>query len=332
MEEHSFLGEIGLRVLAALLPFLRPQSDFHWVFLAGFVATAFAVWLVRRGEAGGQGFLAFLFPREIWRQASPLVDLKLLLANGLFTLYFAQIDVAVRGVAVDGLTRWLGPSPALDAGGLALLAFGTLALGLAGDLGMYLGHRLMHRVPVLWEFHKVHHSAPVLVPFTALRQHPLDIMVNGFAIAVVVGLVGGVVHYLSPGFASFDVNRHNAVEFLFILTFLHFRHSHIWIDWGPLLGRVLISPAQHQIHHSADPAHYGRNFGVIFALWDWMFGTLYCPRGRELLTFGLGPETERQFRTLRHAYVMPFIAAGRLVAAAISRRAPPPPAGRSAPL
>jgi sterol desaturase/sphingolipid hydroxylase (fatty acid hydroxylase superfamily) len=54
-----------------------------------------------------------------------------------------------------------------------------------------------------------------------------------------------------------------------------------------VLGRIVVSPAHHQVHHSANPKHFNKNFGSCLALWDWMFGTPYMPeKTREPLTFG----------------------------------------------
>ena len=53
------------------------------------------------------------------------------------------------------------------------------------------------------------------------------------------------------------------------------------------LGRIFVSPAHHQVHHSGNPKHFNKNFGSCLALWDWMFGTLYVPeKEREPLSFG----------------------------------------------
>jgi sterol desaturase/sphingolipid hydroxylase (fatty acid hydroxylase superfamily) len=71
------------------------------------------------------------------------------------------------------------------------------------------------------------------------------------------------------------------------------QHSHVWLSYGPILEHLLISPAQHQIHHSRLDAHHGRNFGTTLALWDWLFGTLYVIRGREDLSFGLDGVAEK---------------------------------------
>jgi sterol desaturase/sphingolipid hydroxylase (fatty acid hydroxylase superfamily) len=69
---------------------------------------------------------------------------------------------------------------------------------------------------------------------------------------------------------------------------------------------VLISPAHHQIHHSAAPRHCDRNMGLVFALWDWAGGTLYPPDRRERLTYGLIDRAEgRAFSTVWQLYSRP---------------------------
>src|SRR5262245_13168877 len=77
------------------------------------------------------------------------------------------------------------------------------------------------------------------------------------------------------------------MAFLFITV--HLQHSHVWIATTGVLGRVILSPAHHQIHHSDNPLHFDKNFGACLSLWDWLFGTLHMPtRQREKLNFGIG--------------------------------------------
>ena len=66
------------------------------------------------------------------------------------------------------------------------------------------------------------------------------------------------------------------------------RHSHVPLSYGRRLEQVLISPLQHQIHHSIAIEHQNRNFGSKFAIWDRMFGTLITAKQVELpLRFGV---------------------------------------------
>jgi sterol desaturase/sphingolipid hydroxylase (fatty acid hydroxylase superfamily) len=82
------------------------------------------------------------------------------------------------------------------------------------------------------------------------------------------------------------------------------RHSHVWLSWGKPLSYLFISPAMHQIHH--DPKRMDRNYGEIFAIWDWLFGTLYIPIRREQFAIGLGAEGNPH-DTLAKAYYVPVL-------------------------
>src|SRR5262249_10844630 len=84
------------------------------------------------------------------------------------------------------------------------------------------------------------------------------------------------------------------------------RHWHVWISFGRRLGHLFISPAHHQIHHSADPHHWGMNRRFELALWDWLYGTLHVPTQRAELRFGLGDGTERQWHAVSALYLRPF--------------------------
>ena len=159
---------------------------------------------------------------------------------------------------------------------------------LAYELAYWLDHALSHKVPVLWEFHKVHHTAEVLTPLTVFRVHPIDTLVFANISALVLGLTGaGLQHLLGSAAAPFALSGSNVVLVGFVFLTVHLQHSHVWISFRGLAGRVFLSPAHHQIHHSADPIHFNRNFGSCLSVWDWLFGTLCLPaKRREALTFG----------------------------------------------
>ena len=64
---------------------------------------------------------------------------------------------------------------------------------------------------------------------------------------------------------------------LYIYLTAQLQHSEIWIPFTGVWGRVFMSPAHHQLHHSADPAHFNCNMGASLAIWDWLAGTLRMP-------------------------------------------------------
>jgi len=183
----------------------------------------------------------------------------------------------------------------------------TLVFALAADFGLYLHHVAFHQIPFLWEFHKVHHSAEVLTPLTDFRLHPLELVTNGMAKGILLGLAQGIFGYLMGSELNvIMLAGMNAVFFFYFLSGYMFRHSHLWISYGPVFSKVFISPAQHQIHHSSAQKHWDRSFGGTFAVWDWLFGTLYVPKSKEQLTFGIGTDTHEYRRPLQ-LYVRPFL-------------------------
>jgi sterol desaturase/sphingolipid hydroxylase (fatty acid hydroxylase superfamily) len=89
------------------------------------------------------------------------------------------------------------------------------------------------------------------------------------------------------------------------------QHSHLWVGFGPGWGKWIIGPAHHQIHHSADPAHFDSNFGSVLTVFDRMFGTFRMPaQQRERLTFGVHDD-EPNPHGWRAALFAPFLPAPR---------------------
>ena len=140
-------------------------------------------------------------------------------------------------------------------------------LFLAYELGYWLNHYLSHRIAFLWEFHKVHHTATVLTPLTNFRVHPVYMCIFLNILSLFTGLANGVGDYLfgqSPG--QYGVNETNLILVFFIYLYVHLQHTQLWIPFTGWLGRVFMSPAHHQIHHSSDPAHFNKNMGSCLAL------------------------------------------------------------------
>jgi len=216
-------------------------------------------------------FLKYLFPKKIILHRSSRLDL-------LFVFTYPVASMLLRPVLIFGV-----------AGIVFTLTLKGLT-GLFGDLvsfGEFASNKF-HKVNVLWQFHKVHHSAEVLTPLTDYRVHPLELMFYIHSKGIGLGLVQGVFAYLFTEAISVQtVLGLNAVFFFYYLFGYPLRHSHIWVSYGRVLSHVFISPAQHQIHHSVDKKHWDKNLGSMFALWDWMFGTLYVPASKEKLKFGL---------------------------------------------
>jgi sterol desaturase/sphingolipid hydroxylase (fatty acid hydroxylase superfamily) len=157
----------------------------------------------------------------------------------------------------------------------------------ADDFTRYVVHRAMHAFPALWQIHQVHHSAEVLTPATVYRVHPVEVFLHQVRGRATLGLVCGVFAYVAPGATWVEVLGVDVMTFAWCALGANLRHSQVWLSYGPSIERLVISPAQHQLHHSADRAHWDRNFGSAFAVWDALFGTLLRAGPRQRLRYGL---------------------------------------------
>jgi sterol desaturase/sphingolipid hydroxylase (fatty acid hydroxylase superfamily) len=202
----------------------------------------------------------------------------------------------------------------------------TFALFIAYELAYWLDHYLSHRIPFLWEFHKVHHAAEVLTPITNFRVHPVDSIVFTNILALIVGSTSGLVSYLfgSP-VQQFTIWNANALVLgsAFLVQQLH--HTSFWIPFTGIWGRIFLSPAHHQIHHSLNPIHYDKNMGSTLSVFDWLFGTLHIPaKEREKLTFGVS-DANAKTHTVEGLFVTPVIDAFRPACKAIGGQLSRPP-------
>jgi sterol desaturase/sphingolipid hydroxylase (fatty acid hydroxylase superfamily) len=293
-----------------------PSVSVFWGYLASAAAIAFAVYVVRRpdGRPSLRGFLHFVVPRSEARRRA-WHDVAIFAVNTvMYSLLFLPTIQAVSTAVGQGAWRELhaafGPVEDPLVGTGPRLAM-TLAVVMLADLAFFLSHWLQHRIALLWEFHKVHHSAETLTPFTVFRRHPVDVLVESSISGVLIGALYGLSGWLSGGaLDGYTILGVNVVLFLFLVLGFNLQHSHVWLSFGPL-DRVFISPATHQLHHSTDPRHLGKNYGNVFALWDGLAGTLYRPREFAPLEFGLGDEAHPHYRTLLGLYVRPIVRAAR---------------------
>ena len=86
------------------------------------------------------------------------------------------------------------------------------------------------------------------------------------------------------------------------------RHWQVWLSYGEKLNYWLISPAHHQLHHSAEPRDWGVNRGFEIAVWDRLYGTLRVPQDKpEDFKMGLGDETDGHWHGVWRMYVWPIL-------------------------
>jgi sterol desaturase/sphingolipid hydroxylase (fatty acid hydroxylase superfamily) len=261
--------------------------------------------------------LRVVLSRRYLGHRSHVLDVLLMAGNiSVFAIIIGQATLSMTAVSsgiLNLLTTVLWTNGATSLGNLAVGGIWGVSLFLAYELAYWLDHYLSHNVPVLWEFHKVHHSAEVLSPLTNFRVHPVDSLVFVNIVALCNGLTTGVLHWIfNAGPVQLDFFNATVLIGLAVTVFAQLQHTHIWISLTGIAGRLILSPAHHQIHHSVDPTHHNRNLGNLLAIFDWAFGTLHVPaRQRQKLVFGLNPRQAPK-HDLNEGLMVPFIDAGRL--------------------
>jgi sterol desaturase/sphingolipid hydroxylase (fatty acid hydroxylase superfamily) len=155
------------------------------------------------------------------------------------------------------------------------LPFGVqfgLFLVIADQMGYWM-HRAHHTFERLWQSHAVHHSSTELNWLSSVRVHPFNEVLQNAAIASPLILLG-----FQPGTV--------AVYLPFLTFYAIFVHANVRWDFGPL-RYVIATPTFHRWHHSMEADAINKNFAGLFPATDWLFGTLYMPKGVQPSVFGV---------------------------------------------
>lgn len=288
-----------------------PNERISALYILCTVGLAFVLW---RASGRGKSFRQWLLPRDVYTHRSNLLDIKLFITNKFLGFVGVTGAVFFPPLVAYAVLEMLSGAPVATPEGAAtwtVSLIATVIIVMTSDFCKYWAHRWHHELRALWPFHAVHHSADVMTPLTVMRSHPVETMIRNLLISAILGAVQGVMLFAVVGRIDIvTLGGANALYFLFNALGANLRHSHIWLSYGPVLSRIFISPAQHQIHHSRALEHHNRNYGSMFALWDWAFGTLYVPTRREALTFGLadadGTPIPQPYTTLAAALFGPF--------------------------
>ena len=162
-------------------PFLDPNKRVFWGYLGSSLIIALFVQIILAGVSTRRA-LTHIFSRRVWFSPSARADYKVLFINQALMMGIGPRLISKLAVATllfeslhiwfDGRAVFLSGSPAWVIAGLF-----TLSIFLMDDISKYLVHRALHRWPVLWAFHKVHHTAETLTPLTIYRTHPVEAII-----------------------------------------------------------------------------------------------------------------------------------------------------------
>lgn len=261
----------------------------YWNYLISEISTPtwnnYFYWLL------GLSLLVWLF--EIiwpWRKSQKLIRRDFWL-DGFYMFFnfflFSLIGYnALSNVAVEAFNDFLGLLGVKN-----IVAFQIdnwpvwtqfLLMFVLADFIQWNVHRLLHRVPWMWEFHKVHHSVKEMGFAAHLRFHWMETVVYKTA------------QYLPLAMIGFGIQEFFVVH-MFAVLIGHLNHANIGWGYGAL-GYIFNNPKMHIWHHSKqldEEYQFGVNFGLSLSLWDYLFGTAYIPKsGKDI---ELGFEGDEQY-------------------------------------
>lgn len=254
-------------------------SSFHWEnYFYGLIIVSVVVWLLE---------IAFpwrknqkVFRKDFWLDTFYmffnffLLNLIVLIAlSNSAALVFDDI-LGLFGLSIDNFQLF-------DVDALPLWA-GLFIFFIVSDFVQWNTHRLLHRTPFLWNFHKVHHSVKEMGFAAHLRYHWMEPILYKSLLYIPIAIIGG-----------FDA-QHVAIVHFFALTVGHLNHANLGWDYG-VLKYVFNNPKMHIWHHAKVlPKHtkYGVNYGITLSIWDYLFKTDHVPYdGRDIELGFDGDET-----------------------------------------
>lgn len=204
---------------------------------------------------------------------------------------------ALAGVAAWAADRGIGLFHVLPTPGW----LATVASVAALDFVIWGQHVVLHRIPVLWRMHRMHHTDLDVDFTTALRFHPLEILLSVAIKAAAVAALGAPV----AAVIVFEVLLNGAAMF---------NHANVHLTGAPdrAIRAVIVTPDMHRVHHSVIPRETNSNFGFCLSLWDRLFGTYRdAPAaGHDAMTLGLSAFREAAAQRLDGLLLNP-LAPGR---------------------
>lgn len=285
-----------------------------WLYLASAVLLSLPVFFALHKRFSLGAFARFLFPKKIWLHPSARQDYWLFIINRVLkAILWAPFVLTMVPIALsvsDALENTLGMINPISQSSWMVISSFTLLLFVLDDFTRFILHLALHKIPFLWDFHKVHHSAKVLTPMTIYRSHPFESFLYASRMALAQGVAVGIAYYLfGPSLKMFDLLGANLFVFIFNVMGSNLRHSHVRWGWGDRIERWFVSPAQHQVHHSDQVIHFDKNLGSALAIWDRLCGTLVLSSTAKHLHFGLGKQ-ECEHYSLLQLYWQPIKQAG----------------------
>lgn len=286
------------------LPFdqlFEPNKRVYWPYLALCVVYALIFILFTGTKIKRWGM------RDIFSKSS-MIDgvawgLNHLLQILVLPLLFTN-SLGVASYVYKGMNNWFGDySNTYFSANWGLVLY-ALTYFIFSDFTRFALHYLLHHNAFLWRLHRMHHTAEILTPLTFFRIHPFEMVITQIRFLLVHGVITGIFIYFFLEVYDFPKIM-GASFFVFFTAILggNLRHSHVPIGFG-IFEKIFLSPKQHQMHHSKDPALQHSNYGSFFALWDRMFSTWKSSKGIKDIEFGV---KQQEKQSLKDDLLFPFL-------------------------
>lgn len=226
-----------------------------------------------------------------WSSNALVISIDTIVLRLLFPA--AAVGVALWGSEYGyGLLNWI----ALPGWLTILLAFVIL------DFAIWAQHLLFHRIPWLWRLHRMHHTDIDVDVTTALRFHPLEMVLSMLIKMAVIILIGAPV----TAVVLFEVVLNGVAMF---------NHSNIRLNTkvDRVLRLFIVTPDMHRVHHSWHKHETNSNYGFNLPWWDFIFATYrdQPQDGHDKMTLGINQFREPQDNQIHHILLQPFRGSSR---------------------
>lgn len=155
----------------------------------------------------------------------------------------------------------------------------------------FFGHYFLHKIPLLWNIHKLHHSSNELTSSSGLRHSLWEMLYNSTLLTLFTSFLQ----------VNFNVRLIVSIGFQVICLF---QHSNINWNFNQLISAIFITPHNHRWHHSINNIlPKGQNFGFLFTFWDRVFKSFYLPNERPSIGLNDQDFPQNKFK----AYIYPLL-------------------------
>jgi sterol desaturase/sphingolipid hydroxylase (fatty acid hydroxylase superfamily) len=221
--------------------------------------------------------------------------------HAFVNIFFGSLNGAITTFILGGLTLVVLELSGVHATGflgkINPNSFISLLVGfILLDFWMYIWHRANHTIGFLWRFHRMHHTDAQMDATSALRFHPIEIVISSILYLGIILSFGLSFTHLIVYKLVFNVN-------------VFFHHSNIYLPkrFDRLMSIFVVSPNMHRVHHSDVSLETNSNYASVFSFWDRIFGSFKKREDTISIVYGLKGMKEERWMTLKGMLLTPLM-------------------------